>query len=76
VRRGDMAGVGGRHNEAIHPSFDRSIPIDFKGAKIISDTGLLLMRQVDEGAPLTQGERSAAIKKTKPNCSINCVDFR
>ena len=28
-----MAGVGERHNEAIHPSFDRSISIDFKGAK-------------------------------------------
>ena len=43
-----MTGVGERQNEAIHPSFDRSISIDFRGAKITSDTGFLLMRQVDE----------------------------
>ena len=42
-----MAGVGEK-NEPIHPNFDRSISIDFNGAKITSDTGFLLMREVDE----------------------------
>ena len=43
-----MAGVGERQNGAIHPSFDRSISIDFKGAKITSDTGFLLMRHLPD----------------------------
>ena len=43
-----MIGVGERQNGAIHPSFDRSISIDFKDAKITSDTGFVLMRQIDE----------------------------
>ncbi|MGO9417143.1 MAG: hypothetical protein ACLP2U_05170 [Syntrophobacteraceae bacterium] len=43
-----MAGVGERQNETIHPGCDRSIPMDFKGAKITSDNGFLLMRQVDD----------------------------
>jgi len=32
-----MAGVGERRNDTVHPSFDRSISIDLKGAK----TGLI-----------------------------------
>jgi hypothetical protein len=33
VRRGGMEGVGERQNDTVHPSFDRSISFDFKGAK-------------------------------------------
>lgn len=28
-----MEGVGERQNDTVHPSFDRSISFDFKGAK-------------------------------------------
>ncbi|HYA42446.1 MAG TPA: IS1380 family transposase, partial [Syntrophobacteraceae bacterium] len=30
------------------PEFDRSISIDFRGAKITSDTGFLIMREIDQ----------------------------
>ncbi len=39
---------GEEQNETIHPEFDRSIMIDFQGAKITSDTGFLLLREIDE----------------------------
>ncbi len=32
----------------IRPEFDSSISIDFQGAKITSDTGFLLMREIDQ----------------------------
>ena len=38
----------GERQEAIRPEFDKSILIDFQGATITSDTGILLFRQVDE----------------------------
>jgi phosphatidylserine/phosphatidylglycerophosphate/cardiolipin synthase-like enzyme len=37
-----MRGVGDEQTGAIRPDFDRSISIDFQGAKITSDTGFLL----------------------------------
>jgi hypothetical protein len=43
-----MHGSGEEHVETIGPQFDRSIMIDFQGAKITSDTGLLLLREIDE----------------------------
>ncbi len=43
-----MLGNGERQKEAIRPYFNRSIFIDFAGAKITSYTGFLLMREVDE----------------------------
>jgi hypothetical protein len=49
-----MAGIGERQNGAIHSCFDRSIPIDFRGAMITSDTGFLLMRQGDERLKLPE----------------------
>jgi len=39
-----MAGSGEDQRETIGPEFDRSIMIDFQGAKITSDTGFLLLR--------------------------------
>jgi hypothetical protein len=38
-----MRAVGDKQKETIRPDFDRSIGIDFQGAKITSDTGFLLM---------------------------------
>jgi hypothetical protein len=43
-----MHGSGEEQNETIRPEFDRSIMIDFQGAKITSDTGFLLLREIDE----------------------------
>lgn len=43
-----MVGSGEKERETIRPEFDRSIMIDFQGAKITSDTGFLLLRETDE----------------------------
>jgi hypothetical protein len=43
-----MLGNGEAKNEAIRPNFNPSISIDFAGAKITSDAGFLLMREVDQ----------------------------
>jgi hypothetical protein len=43
-----MHGSGEEQNETIRPEFDRSVMIDFQGAKITSDTGFLLIREKDE----------------------------
>ncbi len=43
-----MVGRGKKERETIRPEFDRSIMIDFQGAKITSDTGFLLLRAIDE----------------------------
>ena len=43
-----MSGSGEEQRETIRPQFDRSIKIDFQGAKITSDTGFLLLREIDE----------------------------
>ena len=43
-----MSGSGQEERETIRPEFDRSIMIDFQGAKITSDTGFLLLREIDE----------------------------
>jgi hypothetical protein len=43
-----MVGYGEKERVKIRPEFDRSIMIDFQGAKITSDTGFLLLREIDE----------------------------
>ena len=43
-----MSDSGEEQREAIRPEFDRSIMIDFQGAKITFDTGFLLLRETDE----------------------------
>jgi hypothetical protein len=43
-----MLGNGEAQKEAIRPDFNRSIFIDFSGAKITSGAGFLLMREVDQ----------------------------
>jgi hypothetical protein len=43
-----MLGNGEAQKEAIRPDFNKSIIIDFAGAKITSDAGFLLMREVDQ----------------------------
>ena len=43
-----MRALGDKQKETIRPEFDRSISIDFQGAKITSDTGFLLMREINQ----------------------------
>jgi hypothetical protein len=43
-----MHGSGEEQKETIRPQFDRSIMIDFQGAKITSDTGFLFLRETEE----------------------------
>jgi Transposase DDE domain group 1 len=43
-----MAGSGEEQRETIRPEFNSAIMIDFQGAKITSDTGFLLLREIDE----------------------------
>jgi hypothetical protein len=43
-----MLGCGETLKEAIRPDFNRAIMIDFQGATISSDTGFILLREVDE----------------------------
>jgi len=43
-----MSAAGDKQAGAIRPEFDRSISIDFRGAKITSDEGFLIMREIDQ----------------------------
>jgi hypothetical protein len=43
-----MLDSGETQKEAIRPDFNRAIMIDFQGAKITSDVGFLLVREIDE----------------------------
>jgi hypothetical protein len=45
---------GDTKKDAIRPDFNKSISIDFPGAKITSDAGFLLMREVDQRFDITQ----------------------
>jgi len=61
---------GAAEREAIRPDFNRSIFIDFAGAKITSDAGFLLMREVDQrfgiiesGCNYLTDERSVSHKR-------------
>jgi hypothetical protein len=43
-----MLANGESQKEVIRPDFNRAIMIDFQGATICSDTGFILLREVDE----------------------------
>ena len=65
-----MAACGESKKEVLRPEFDRSIMMDFQGAKLSSDTGFLLMRELDQRhnviAPMVdvlEDNRSAAHTK-------------
>jgi|SRR5208337_4384431 len=53
-----MRAVGDRQRETIRPNFDRSICIDFQGAKITSGTGFLLIREIDQRCNVLSGPAS------------------
>jgi hypothetical protein len=43
-----MLDSGESRKEVIRPDFNRAIMIDFQGAKITSDVGFLLLREIDD----------------------------
>lgn len=43
-----MLNCGESQKEGIRPDFNRAIMIDFLGAAISSDTGFILLREIDE----------------------------
>src|SRR4030042_2423531 len=43
-----MLNSGESQKEVIRPDFNRAIRIDFQGATISSDTGFILLREIDE----------------------------
>ncbi len=43
-----MLGNGGSPKEVLRPDFDRAIMIEFRGTKITSDAGFLVLREIDE----------------------------
>ena len=43
-----MSASGENSKEYIRPDFDRSIMMDFQGAKLSQDTGFILMRELDQ----------------------------
>ena len=53
-----MHSLGDRQRGAIRPEFDRSISIDFQGAKITSDAGFLLMGEMDQRFNILGGVES------------------
>jgi hypothetical protein len=64
-----MRVVGDKETRTIRPDFDTSISIDFQGAKITSDTGFLLMREIDQrfnilGAAASQIEDPRSARDT------------
>jgi hypothetical protein len=56
-----MVGNGEEERETIRPEFDRSMLIDFQGAKITSDTGFLLVVKAYNG----RGDVENRIKEGK-----------
>lgn len=43
-----MYDAGEAGKGVVRPQFNRSVRIDYKGAKITSDAGVLMLREVDE----------------------------
>ncbi|GBD99572.1 hypothetical protein BMS3Abin07_01609 [bacterium BMS3Abin07] len=50
-----MDANGERQKESLRLDFNRSIMMDFQGAKLSSDTGFLLLREMDERFGIVEG---------------------
>lgn len=61
-----MSVNGERKKKAIRPDFNRSIRLDFQGAKLSSDTGFLLLRESDQRFGILEGLGEALEDKRSP----------
>jgi len=70
-----MHGSSEDQRGAIRPEFNRSIMMDFQGAKITSDVGFLLLREIDNGAEVAicskTGERAAKLTQRRELASLD-----
>ncbi len=72
-----MRGSGEQQRETIRPEFNPAILIDFQDAKITSDTGFLLLREIEvsvpqfrfQAVPVT-GESEQRMKSVLPKMHI------
>lgn len=53
-----MCALGDKHTETIRQEFDSSIGIDFQDAKIPTDTGFLIMREIEQRFNILGGAAS------------------
>src|SRR5262245_47431649 len=51
--------MGDRHNDPLRVDFDRQIQLEFHGATVTSDAGLLAYRELDDALRLTSAAASA-----------------
>jgi hypothetical protein len=66
--------MGEARGEALRVVFDRSIKLEFHGAKVTSDAGLLPYRELDESLALTAiAEDSLTDSRTGDNIQHNLV---
>jgi hypothetical protein len=56
-----------RKKKAIRPDFNRSIRLDFQGAKLSSDTGFSLLREIDQRFGILEGLGEALEDKRSPS---------
>ena len=70
-----MLGNGEAQKEAIRPDFNRSIFIDFSGAKITSDAGFLLMREVDQRFGIIESGCSQLVDNRSASRDL-CITYK
>lgn len=62
-----MHGYGERKKGAIRPDFNRRIKLDFQGATLSSDTGFLVLREIDERFGIIEEIGEALVDSRSPS---------
>ena len=61
-----MLGCGESKKEPIRPDFNRAIMLDSQGAKITSDVGLLLVREIDDRFKIIDRMKDCVVDSRSP----------
>jgi hypothetical protein len=61
-----MLASGESQKEVIRPDFNRAIRIDFQGTQISSDTGFILLREIDERFSIIDPTRDCLVDLRSP----------